>query len=82
MAHIRKAALVCDKCGERLDIDPEVIDPFFSSILLRDSAWRDWSKVAGRHLCPTCSAEYREVKAECDRMMKEASGARTIECEL
>lgn len=80
MTHIRKAAILCDRCGARIDIDPDVASPFSSSILHRESAWRDWIEVEnGRHLCPECAGHYREVKRRMERELREAAGVRTID---
>ena len=83
MSHIRKAALICDKCGERLDIDPTVDDPFFSRTVQLESPWRSWMEVTrGHHLCPACAKAYVERKAEMDTELKRLAGIDSIEFDL
>lgn len=83
MSHIRKAVLVCDKCGERLDIDPAVDDPFFSRMLQSESAWSEWAEVSkGHHLCPNCAKAYAARKAEMDAELRRLAGIGTIEFDL
>lgn len=83
MTHIRKAALVCDKCGARIDIDPAVDNPFFSRFLYEDASWKDWMEVAdGHHLCPACAKAYRERKAEMEAELKRLAGIDTIEFDV
>lgn len=82
MAHIRRACLVCDQCGERIDIDPSIEDPFLSATMKRDNPWTDWIHVRGRHLCPGCAERYREVEAEAERMLDEAAGIKKIEFDI
>ena len=83
MTHIRKAALVCDKCGERMDIDPSVDNPFFSHFTQAESAWRDWMEVVpGHHLCPACAKAYNDCKAEMDAKLRRIAGVKTIEFDV
>lgn len=83
MSHIRKAALICDKCGERLDIDPAVDDPFFSRTVQLESPWRRWMEVSrGHHLCPACAKVYADRKAEMDAELKRLAGIDSIEFDL
>lgn len=79
MTHIRKAALICNRCGERVDIDPSVDKPFFSSFTKEGAAWGRWMEVqADHHLCPACAAAYRERKAEMEAELKRLAGIETV----
>lgn len=83
MTHIRKAILICDKCGARLEIDPAVSDPFFSGIAQRDTPWREWLRIGGKHdLCPDCAGAYTDKQAEYERELKKLAGIKTIELDL
>lgn len=83
VTHIRKAALVCNKCGERLDIDPNIEQPFVSSFMQRKSTWIDWLEVANNHhLCPACAKVYNACKAEMEAELKRLAGIKTIAFEI
>lgn len=83
MTHIRKAALICDKCGAQMEIDPSVDKPFFSHFVQEESAWKDWLAVTrDHHLCPACSKEYNDCKAEMDAKLKQIAGIKTIEFDV
>lgn len=78
VTHIRKAALVCNRCGAPQKIDPTVDDPFSSSLAQRESAWAGWLKAdAGHHLCPPCAEEYSRRKAEMGAEPKRPAGIET-----
>ncbi len=83
MSHIRKSALICNKCGTKLEIDPDVKDPFFSFTTQLESSWCDWMKVSeDHHLCPECAKEYNAKKAEMEQELKKVAGIKTIEFDI
>lgn len=83
MTHIRKAALICDKCGERIDIDPSVEKPFFSSFTKEGTEWEKWMEAySDHHLCPACAKAYRDRKAEMDAELKKLAGIETVSFDI
>lgn len=83
MTHIRKAALVCNRCGAPKEIDPTVDDPFSSSLAQRESAWAGWLEVgAGHHLCPPCAEGYGGRKAEMGAGPKRPAGIEAASLDL
>lgn len=82
MTHIRKAALLCDVCGETIEIDPDIEHPFASSFVHRESAWRDWIQAEGNHLCGKCAAPYLAKKREAEAELKRLAGIKTVEFDV
>ena len=81
MSYIAKAAIFCDKCGKRVDLDPEFGLPMTFSPISTDCApIAGWMKVdASHHLCPGCADAYSAKKAEMERELRELAGIRVLE---
>ena len=74
MSYVAKAAIFCDRCGSRVDLDPIVTD---------GTPISGWLKVdESHHLCPGCAAAYKAKKAEMERELRELAGIREIRFEL
>lgn len=84
MSYIAKAAIFCDKCGKRVDLDPEFGLPMtFSPISTDCTPIAGWMKVdASHHLCPGCADAYSAKKAEMERELRELAGIREIKFDL
>lgn len=80
MPHVRKAALVCDRCGARVDIDPAIDAPF--SRMERGRGYDGWCEARGRVLCPECAEGWRAVVAENDRRERDYLGIEAVEFDL
>ena len=81
MSYIAKAAIFCDVCGKRVDLDPEFGLPMtFSPISTDCTPIAGWMKVdASHHLCPGCADAYSAKKAEMERELRELAGIRVLE---
>ena len=79
MPFIRKAALVCDRCSKRVDIDPEIDQPF--SAINRGKGYDGWIEAREKVLCPECAEGFRKLIAENKRRENEYLGIATIEFE-
>lgn len=79
---VRKTFIICDKCGERIEIPADMQLPF-SCFNQEGSPWERWHKVDESHcLCPDCAAVYKARKAEVDRELREMAGIRSFEIEI
>lgn len=76
--YIRKAALICDKCGQRQDIDLPLGSPFLNSLTQVQSNYKDWLKVENNHLCPDCAKVYTQAKTDMEAKLKELAGIITL----
>ena len=79
-----KAAIFCDRCGSRVDLDSKLVLPStFSPIATGGTPISGWLKVDGsHHLCPGCAAAYNAKKAEMERELRGLAGIREIRFEL
>lgn len=75
--------MVCDRCGERIDVDPLEKDP------LRRATPADARRLQGRiepcdgrRFCPGCAGAFLERKRETDRGLRELAVAETIGCDV
>lgn len=83
MTYIAKAALFCDHCGSRVECEPLPKSPNLKTICIDDVPVDGWMDVDGtHHLCPDCAGEYRRMKAEMDRKLKEFAGIKSISFDL
>lgn len=84
MSYIVKAAIFCDKCGKRVDLDPEFRLPMaFSPITTDCTPIAGWMKVDdSHHLCPDCAGAYNAKKAEMERELRDLAGIREIKFDL
>lgn len=84
MSYIAKAALFCDKCGARVDLDPQYRLPLTFSPMATDgtpiAGWMAVDKT--HHLCPECAKAYAAKKAEMERELRELAGIREIKFDL
>lgn len=74
------ATLTCNKCGKQVKFTPKGAgDPFLSFQVLEEYGIEDWLRVsADVHLCPNCHAAYDEKVSECESVLANAIGARTV----
>lgn len=83
MTLIKKAMLVCNVCGDVIETDPALRDPFYSVTELRGKPWEGWMKVdEGHHLCPACASVYREREEEMRRELRRYAGIDVVELEI
>ena len=84
MTYIAKAALFCDRCGARLDVDPERGEPrLMSAIATEGTPLEGWIRLdGGHHLCPVCAKEYEAKRAEMERELKRFAGIKEISFDL
>lgn len=84
MSYVAKAAIFCDRCGSRVDLDPKFMLPMtFSPIEPDGTPISGWLNVdESHHLCPGCAAAYKAKKAETDRELREFAVVRGIRFEL
>lgn len=84
MSYVAKAAIFCDRCGSRVDLDPKFMLPLtFSPLVTDGTPISGWLKVdESHHLCPGCAAAYKAKKAEMERELRELAGIREIRFEL
>lgn len=84
MSYIAKAAIFCDRCGKRVDLDPEFRLPItFSATSTDRTPISGWMRVdESHHLCPDCAAAYNARKAEMERELRELAGIRDIRFDL
>lgn len=81
--HIRKAAVICDRCGTKVEVDPNVKHVIISSFMEPGDPLAGWLHVdGGRHLCPTCASPYLEKKREMESELRRLSGGRTVEFDI
>ena len=83
MTLLRKAALFCDGCGTRLDLDPDIAANLrFGGVCASDevAGWRELS--SGEHLCPKCNREYSEKEKEFANQLAGMVGRHGITFEL
>ena len=73
MSYIAKAALFCDRCGSRVDLDPKSSLPLtFSSLATAGTLLAGWMAVdKTHHLCPSCAGAYNAKRAETERELRE-----------
>ena len=78
MSYVAKAAIFCDRCGSRADLDST-----FSPIVTDGTPISGWLRVdESHHLCPGCAAAYNAKKAEMERELRELAGIREVRFEL
>ena len=83
MPYIRKAWLICDKCENKIEIDPDIEHPFSSSIMNRSRNYADWAQIKENHiLCPECAKVYFEEEEKCKRHLNELAGIKEIKVEI
>lgn len=84
MSLVVKAALFCDGCGERVDLDPaKALDMKFGPIALKGTALEGWREVRqAKHLCPECAADYAEMERDFQRQLDEKLGIGRVEFDL
>ncbi len=84
MSYIAKAALFCDRCGVRVDLDPDFLMPLtFTPVSTSGTPISGWAQIEGsHHLCPNCAKEYNAKQAEMERELKEFAGIREIKFDL
>lgn len=81
--HIRKAAIVCDRCGAKVEVDPDAKHIIISSFMEPGTPLAGWLAVDGeRHLCPTCATPYLEKKREMEAELRRLSGGRSVEFDI
>lgn len=75
--------LICDRCGERLDLAPEATVPeSFSPAFLKGTELEGWMRFGENHfLCPDCSSIYRAKRAEMESELRKFAGIGTVEVE-
>ena len=81
--HVRKAALVCNSCGAKVEVDPTRDRIIISPFARPDDPLTGWLDLGGdRHLCPTCAKPYLEKRREMEEELRRLSGTSTIEFEI
>ena len=83
MTLLKKAALFCDGCGMRLDLDPDNAGHLkFGGICgsVEVAGWRELN--TGEHLCPECNREYSEKEKEFAEQLKGMIGKHGVEFKL
>ena len=81
--HVRKAAIVCDKCGSKVEVDPTKDRIIISSFMEPGDPLTGWLDLgSNRHLCPTCAGPYLAKKREMEAELRRLSGGRTIEFDI
>ncbi|MBR2683017.1 MAG: hypothetical protein IKE22_07125 [Atopobiaceae bacterium] len=81
--HVRKAAVICNSCGTKVEIDPDIKHVIISLFAEPGDPLAGWLAVeGGRHLCPTCAAPYLAKKREMETELRRLSGARTVEFDI
>lgn len=83
MPIVRKAAVICDRCGAVQEFDPQKKDPLMSRIGNRGTDLDGWEAAdGGKCLCPICASEYREMVERHKSEMREFMGTPVIEFEI
>ncbi len=81
--HIRKAAVICDRCGAKVEVDPDVKHVIIGPFMEPGEPLAGWLAVeGGRHLCPACAGPYLAKKHEMEAELRRLSGGRTIEFDI
>ena len=83
MTIIKKAALFCDGCGKRQDLEWKDADTLLSPISTRGTYLEGWHAVdREKHLCPECYPAYAEREERMRRELREMVGGRSIEFDI
>lgn len=77
-----KTIVICDSCGEKVVIDYVGSKNIFGRSALGDNLLPDWSEIKGRHLCPSCTPAYEELKKRHEEEERKLLGVKTFELEL
>ena len=84
MSLVRKAALFCDGCSIRVDLDPDRAAHLkFGTMALRGTDLEGWREAKpGKHLCPSCAEEYAEVEREFQQRLDRMLGSEPVRFDL
>lgn len=84
MSYVAKAALFCDRCGARVDLDLDLLMPLtFTPVSTSGTPFSGWAQIEdSHHLCPSCAKEHNAKKAEMERELKEFAGIHEIRFDL
>lgn len=83
MSYIVKAALFCDKCGKRVNVEPDTRPPILDPTATRDTSLEGWINVGREHhRCSECAPVYLTRKAEMEKELKQLAGVKEITFDL
>lgn len=84
MSLVIRKAVICNRCGERLDLTPGATVPdSFSQAFLKGTELEGWTRFGeDHHLCPDCSSIYRAKRREMEDELREFVGMGTVDFEL
>lgn len=83
MSYVVKAALFCDKCGKRVDVEPGEKAPSLVPMATKGTDLEGWLDIKeNHHLCPECASAYLARKAEMEKELKELAGIREVSFDL
>lgn len=83
MAYVIKSAIICNRCGEKVDLDPSHGKPLFSSYALEEIPLKGWLEVDDKHhLCPKCANVYKAKQEEMQAELNKIAGITEIKFTL
>ena len=83
MPIVRKAAVICDRCGAKQEFDPKSEHPLMSGFSTRGTPLEGWCEVdGGKCLCAACTEEHAAIVERHRRELREFMGVNAVEFEI